>query len=233
MSPSFAKDVAPIFAANCAGCHGANVRMGSLSLDTYEGVEKGGNHGKIIEPGKSAESRLYLMIAGKLAPAMPLSGKPLAEGDIEIIRKWIDGGAKAPTPDEAQELAARLAQPVIPDIKPKTAVKPQIGALAYRPDGKLLALGTYKEVRLVDPATAVDRRHADGPCRSHSRAGVLAGRKAARRRGRTAGALGRSQNLGRRSAAKNCAPSRATATASTPSRFRPTARASRHRATTS
>ncbi len=152
-SPSFAKDVAPIFAANCAGCHGANVRMGSLSLDTYEGVEKGGNHGKIIEPGKSAESRLYLMIAGKLAPAMPLSGKPLAEGDIELIGKWIDAGAKPPTPEEAKEIAARLAQPVIPDIKPKTSVKPQIGALAYRPDGKLLALGTYKEVRLTDPAT--------------------------------------------------------------------------------
>ena len=152
-SPSFAKDVAPIFAANCAGCHGANVRMGSLSLDTYEGVEKGGSHGKVIEPGKGAESRLYLMIAGKLAPAMPLSGKPLAEGDIELIRKWIDAGAKPPTPAEAQEIAARLAQPVIPDIKPKTAIKPQIGALAYRPDGKLLALGTYKEVRLADPAT--------------------------------------------------------------------------------
>ena len=67
-SPSFAKDVAPIFAANCAGCHGANVRMGSLSLDSYEGVEKGGNHGKVIEAGKSAESRLFLMITGKLVP---------------------------------------------------------------------------------------------------------------------------------------------------------------------
>ena len=153
-APSFAKDVASIFAANCAGCHGANVRMGSLNLDTYEGVEKGGNQGKIVEPGKSAESRLYLMVAGKLAPAMPLSGKRLAEGDIEIIKKWIDGGAKAPTPDEARELAARLAAPVVPDIKPKKAVKAQIGALVYRPDGKLLALGTYKEVRLVDPGTA-------------------------------------------------------------------------------
>jgi hypothetical protein len=152
-SPSFAKDVAPIFAANCAGCHGANVRMGSLSLDTCDAVEKGGNHGKVIEPGKSAESRLYLMITGKLAPAMPLSGKPLAEGDVEIIKKWIDAGAKPPTASEAQELAARLAQPTIPDIKPKTAVHPQIGALAYRPDGKVLALGTYKEVRLADPVT--------------------------------------------------------------------------------
>src|SRR5438309_8677356 len=73
-TPSFAKDVASIFAANCAGCHGANVRMGSLNLDTYEGVAAGGNHGKIIESGKSDESRLYLMITGKAAPAMPLSG---------------------------------------------------------------------------------------------------------------------------------------------------------------
>jgi WD40 repeat protein len=151
-SPSFAKDVAPIFTANCAGCHGANVRMGSLSLDTYDGLEKGGNHGKVIEPGKSQESRLYLMIAGQLSPAMPLSGKPLAEGDIAIVKKWIDAGAKSPTPEEAKELAARLSQPPIPDIKPKAPVKPQIGALAYAPDGKLLALGTYKEVRLVDPA---------------------------------------------------------------------------------
>ncbi len=97
--------------------------MGSLNLDTFEDVATGGNHGKIIEPGKSAESRLYLMITGKAAPAMPLSGKPLAEGDIEIIRKWIDAGAKPPTPDEAKELAARLAAPDIPEIKPAKAVK--------------------------------------------------------------------------------------------------------------
>ena len=152
-APSFAKDVAPIFQANCSGCHGANVRMGSLDLDTYEGLEKGGNHGKVVVPSKSEESRLYLMITGKAAPVMPLTGKRLAEGEIEIIQKWIDAGAQPPTAEEAKELAARLAKPAIPDIKPKLAVKSQIGALAYRPDGKLLALGTYKEVRLDDPAT--------------------------------------------------------------------------------
>ncbi len=152
-APSFANDVAPILAANCAGCHGANMRMSGLTLDTYDGVAKGGNHGQVIEPGKSEASRLYLMITGKVAPAMPLAGKPLAQGDIETIRKWIDGGAKPPTPEEARKLAARLATPTIPDIKPKTGLHPQIGALAYRPDGKLLALGTYKEVRLADPAT--------------------------------------------------------------------------------
>ena len=152
-APSFARDVAPIFAANCAGCHGANTRMGGLDLDAYEGIAKGGNHGKVIEPGQSEQSGLYLMVTGKVAPAMPLAGKPLAEGDIATIRKWIDAGAKPPTPEEARELAARLVAPGIPDIKPKTALKPQIGALAYRPGGKMLALGTYKEVRLTDPVT--------------------------------------------------------------------------------
>src|SRR6266571_875756 len=74
----FSKDIAPIFAANCIGCHAANVKMGSLDLDTMEGIRAGGNHGTVLVPGKSAESRLYLMVAGKMSPAMPLSGKSLA-----------------------------------------------------------------------------------------------------------------------------------------------------------
>jgi WD40 repeat protein len=152
-APSFAKDVAPIFAANCAGCHGASTRMGGLNLDTFEGLAQGGSHGKVIEPGTSESSRLLLMITGKVTPPMPLSGARLAGGDIETIKKWIDDGAKPPTAEEAKALAARLASPAIPDIKPKGKPKPQIGALAYRPDGKMLALGTYKEVRLADPAT--------------------------------------------------------------------------------
>ena len=148
-APSFAKDVAPILAANCAGCHAANVTMGTLDLDTFAGIQKGGHSGPAIVPGKSAESLLYLRITGKVTPAMPLTGKKLADGEIEIIRQWIDAGAPPPAPGEVVAKAA----PPIPDIKPRTTVKPLIGALAYRPDGKLLALGTFKEVRLVDPET--------------------------------------------------------------------------------
>src|SRR4051794_34756580 len=143
LAQEFSKDIAPIFAANCIGCHAANVKLGSLDLDTMEGIRTGGNHGTILVPGKAEESRLYLMVAGKALPAMPLSGKALAAGGIEPIRKWIDGGAKAGEPVQVRKLNAAK----IPDIKPRVAVKPQIGALAYRPDGKLLALGSYKEVR--------------------------------------------------------------------------------------
>jgi WD40 repeat protein len=145
--PTFAKDVAPILAANCAGCHAGNVALGTLDLDTFAGIQKGGHSGPVIVPGKSAESLLYLRITGAVTPAMPLSGKKLADGEIEIIREWIDAGANPPAPGEV--VAKRV--PPIPDIKPRTAVKPLIGALAYRPDGQLLALGTFQEVRLVEP----------------------------------------------------------------------------------
>jgi uncharacterized protein with WD repeat len=145
-APTFAKDVAPILAANCAGCHASNVAMGTLDLGSFEGIRKGGHSGPVIVPGSSSQSLLYQRITGQVTPAMPLNGKRLADAEIEIIRRWIDAGAPPPAPGE---LAAPVA-PAIPDIRPRTPVKPLISALAYR---KLLALGSFKEVRLVDPQT--------------------------------------------------------------------------------
>jgi WD40 repeat protein len=144
---TFSKDIAPIFSENCIGCHASTVKMGGLDLDTMEGIKQGGNHGPVLVPANSAGSRLYLMAAGRMSPAMPLSGKPLAAGDIETIKKWIDAGAKPGEPIQVSKFYATKT----PDIKPKVAVKAQIGSIAYRPDGKLLALGSYKEVRLADP----------------------------------------------------------------------------------
>src|SRR5690242_21923839 len=81
------KEVSAILAANCAGCHNATSKMGNLDLGTPAGL------GSVVTPRKSAESRLYLRITGAAKPQMPMGGKPLAAGEIETIRKWIDGGA--------------------------------------------------------------------------------------------------------------------------------------------
>ncbi|HEY6391913.1 MAG TPA: c-type cytochrome domain-containing protein [Bryobacteraceae bacterium] len=120
-------DVARIFSERCLGCHAASVKMGSLNLETYDGFEQGGTHGSIVVPGKSAESRLYLLISGKAMPSMPMDGGKLSAQQVETIQAWIDAGAAAPAA--------------------------QIFDLAYGPDGKLLALAGYREVRLLDAST--------------------------------------------------------------------------------
>ncbi|MEO8660179.1 MAG: c-type cytochrome domain-containing protein [Bryobacteraceae bacterium] len=145
--PSFNSDVAPILAANCLGCHGKSSAMGGLSLQTFEALMKGGKSRAVIVPGRPEESKLFAMISGKAMPAMPLGGKPLGEADRDTIRRWIEAGAKGPG---AGEMAAKLA-PAVPEVKPLVSVKPQITSLAWSPDGKWLAQGSYKEVRLVEP----------------------------------------------------------------------------------
>jgi dipeptidyl aminopeptidase/acylaminoacyl peptidase len=154
------KDVSSIFASRCYGCHAAAVKMGSLNLQTWDGVQQGGTHGKIFVPGKSAESRLLLLISGKEMPAMPMDGSKLSPEQIDTIKSWIDAGAPGPA---AGEPTAAPTAAALPMIEPRVAVKPQIFDLAYSPDGKLLALAGYKEVRLVDAATKQDLAKLTGP----------------------------------------------------------------------
>ena len=147
------RDVATIFAARCYGCHATSVKMGSLNLETYEGIQQGGTHGKIIAPGNAGESRLYQMITGKIAPAMPMDNTKLSAEQIAAIKAWIDAGAPAPT---EPTVAASL-----PKLAPKSPVHAQIYDLAYSPDGKLIALGGFREVRLIDATTkqTIDTLH--------------------------------------------------------------------------
>jgi WD40 repeat protein len=139
------KDVAALFSKSCIGCHSSQAKMGGLDLQTAEALRKGGKHGAAILPGKSAESRLYLMMAGKVQPAMPMGGKASAE-EVAVVKRWIDAGASGEFNLDAVEKA--------PKIVSKLAGKPQIFSLAYAPDGKLLAAGGFKEVRLFDGASA-------------------------------------------------------------------------------
>jgi hypothetical protein len=96
-APSFDHDVLPIFEQYCLGCHSTGMRMGSFECDTYEGVMRGATHGAVVVPGHAAESRLYLTLTGKITPAMPMNNRSLTKAELEIVRHWIDSGAK-PTP---------------------------------------------------------------------------------------------------------------------------------------
>jgi mono/diheme cytochrome c family protein len=96
----FSREIKPIFADTCYQCHGAQKQKSGLRLDIRERAMAGGDTGKAIVPGKSAESLLYRYVAG-LHPEtrMPPKGDGLNAQQIARIRAWIDAGA--PWPEDA------------------------------------------------------------------------------------------------------------------------------------
>jgi hypothetical protein len=78
---------------------------GGLRLDDATAALKGGKHGKAIVPGNADESLLYKLLKGPTksgednVSAMPKPKpkqdfKPLPDAQIELIKNWIDQGAK-------------------------------------------------------------------------------------------------------------------------------------------
>jgi mono/diheme cytochrome c family protein len=103
---SFAKDVAPIFVANCTGCHGTNQPRNNFSLNTIETLLRGGDRGEPILPGKPADSLLIKKLKGTADGArMPMNRTPLEEAVVAKIEKWIEEGAKFDGPDPKQPIA--------------------------------------------------------------------------------------------------------------------------------
>ena len=98
---TFAADIKPIFEKSCVGCHGPEKAKGKLRLDTLAAALKGGEDGKVVEPGHSADSVLIHNIAhlgdpDDFMPPPKNKGNipPLTPEQIGLIRAWIDQGAK-------------------------------------------------------------------------------------------------------------------------------------------
>lgn len=151
--------VTSILQQKCLACHSSDAKMGGFVMASYQTLMKGGKHGPEIIPGNSAKSRLILMVEGDVQPRMPFGGNPLAAADIATLKAWIDAGAKGPAAGESAGIQQKLN---IPDLKPRFPVKSPVTSVAYSPDGKLLAVGGYREVRLLDPQTGKTIRQLNG-----------------------------------------------------------------------
>lgn len=94
---TYTKDVAPIIKKYCLPCHLAeNDNPSQLSMDTYDLLMKGGEHGNIVIAGKPEKSNIYL----KLLPDPPFgkqmarNRKRLTPNELKVIYTWIQQGAK-------------------------------------------------------------------------------------------------------------------------------------------
>ena len=92
---SYNRDIRPILSDNCFACHGFDPknRKADLRLDTFEGATADGG----IVPGDPAKSEIWNRILSEDADEVmppPKTHKKLTDAQKDLIKRWIEGGAK-------------------------------------------------------------------------------------------------------------------------------------------
>jgi mono/diheme cytochrome c family protein len=96
---SYNKDVQPILAKNCSECHAPGQKgFAASGLDTtsYQSLMKGGKFGQLVKPGDALTSALNMLVEGRVHSSiqMPHGRAKLPDKDIEILKVWVNEGAK-------------------------------------------------------------------------------------------------------------------------------------------
>ncbi len=147
---SFAFDVRPILSDHCFACHGFDEekREAELRLDTAEGASADLGGYRAIQPGSLAESAVWQrVISDDEDHVMPPPDfhKPLSDAEIDILRRWIEQGAK-------YDSHWSFLPPVRPSV-PRRAVENPIDAFLQR----RLELEGLEPSELADKETLIRR----------------------------------------------------------------------------
>ncbi len=132
---SLAQSARVILEKHCVSCHGAT-QMGGLDLREREALLTGGTRGPALVPGDPEASVLYQALLGTDDLAMPLGQDPLSDEEVEIIHRWIAGGApweEAGTESNTTWWAFRSPEtPPVPTVKNREWVRNPIDAFILR-----------------------------------------------------------------------------------------------------
>ena len=108
----FEKKVQPIFKETCYKCHSLseNKSKGGLTLDTKEGLAKGGKNGAIVKAGDPDKSPLVVAVSYKDPDLqMPPKGEKLSAQQIADLTAWVKMGALDPRKAASAAVATKLS----------------------------------------------------------------------------------------------------------------------------
>ncbi len=151
-----------LFEEHCLDCHGSKDPDANLVLEDFTSLMKGGENGAVVVAGKSSDSVLVKMLEGKIEKEgkkkimPPGKRKKLSTEEINLVKAWIDAGAKGPSETKtAKEL-------VVPKIAPKGQPRNAVFNMTYSPGAKLIAIARVGDVELVSAETLKMVRRLSG-----------------------------------------------------------------------
>lgn len=156
----FAHEVVPILKQHCGKCHTGDQKKGGLSLNTRETALAGGESGKVIITGKSAESELIKRLTSDDSDVkMPPEGPRVPMEQLAVLKAWIDAGLPW---ERGFTFGAR---PYEPPLKPRRPELPVARDGRTHPVDRIidayLTANMLPRPVAIDDATFVRRVHLD------------------------------------------------------------------------
>ena len=95
---SFSKEVYPLLKAKCLKCHEKDdENPNNFAMDNYQLLRTSGTTKDMIVPGDAAKSYFIVKLLPKppKGAQMPIfSKKKLTDEEVDLLKRWIDQGAK-------------------------------------------------------------------------------------------------------------------------------------------
>ena len=110
---TYEKEVLPLFATRCLGCHGAGKAQAGLDLRTRSSLLQGAASGKMVRVESPEKSPLYEALA---SGRMPPSPQKLSRGETQLVLNWIRSGAKGVSAAGGQGAFRPPVSPPVPKI---------------------------------------------------------------------------------------------------------------------
>jgi hypothetical protein len=170
---TYDEHVLPLLRDKCIGCHNPDKSRGGLVLSNFQKLMQGSSSGVVVKPGDPEGSPLFRVVSHKEEPFMPPKSPMLPQESLDLIQKWIAGGAL----ENAGSRSAVVARPKVdlglpaavrgkpagpPPMPPRTlSLQPvvqtaranAVTALACSPWAPLVAVGGQKQVLLYHADT--------------------------------------------------------------------------------
>ena len=105
-SVSFARDIAPVLATACFGCHvSAQNARGNLDMTSFERMLRGGDTGPVFVARQPMNSLIIQRLKGEGGETqMPMGKEPLSNEVIAKFEKWISEGAPYDGPNPRMDV---------------------------------------------------------------------------------------------------------------------------------
>ncbi len=143
----FFRDVYPFLRGNCVACHNKTTTKAGLNMETPGLLRKGGESGPAVIPGKGAESSLVRFAQHLEDEVMPPKNNKsgavdLTAAEIEVLKAWIDEGAK----DSVQQARTVEFRGIPKGVSP-------IYSVALADEGRTVVCSRANELHLYDLTT--------------------------------------------------------------------------------